>query len=300
MAPQDKIGKRFGLLTVLKKAENDKWGHFQWDCECDCGNRKIVKTGDLGSRIKSCGCLSHAKGKACHSWKGGRIEVPCANPECNKIKLMYPSRKKLYEKFYCSVKCSGAHRLGGMTGDKHPKYKERVKVKCAYCDKPIEIAPCIKRLYKNHFCKGSDCQSKWNSENRKGKANSNYRGGTPERRKIRCRMAANMRKAIKQKKAGRHWEELVDYGLEDLIKRLKATIPNGYSWENDFVNGNNILHIDHIIPMAVFNFNSPDHADFKRCFALDNLQLLPALENEQKSAKLFKHFQPSLQMELNL
>ena len=103
-----------------------------------------------------------------------------------------------------------------------------------------------------------------------------------------------MRKAIKQKKAGRHWEDLVDYSLEDLIKRLKSTLPEGYSWEDDFVKGNNILHIDHVIPMSAFNFDSPIHMDFKKCFALNNLQLLPAIENMQKSARLNEPFQQSL------
>ncbi|MBT7082094.1 MAG: hypothetical protein HN929_11645 [Chloroflexi bacterium] len=103
-----------------------------------------------------------------------------------------------------------------------------------------------------------------------------------------------MRKAIKQKKAGRHWEELVDYTLEDLTKHLKSTIPDGYTWEDDFVNGDNVLHIDHITPMSAFNFESASHVDFKRCFALDNLQLLPAIENMQKSAKLERPFQPCL------
>ena len=53
-------------------------------------------------------------------------------------------------------------------------------------------------------------------------------------------------------------------------------------------------HIDHIIPKSVFNFTKPEHEDFKRCWALKNLQPLWAEENISKFNKLDKHFQPTL------
>jgi len=289
---KDLTGERFGMLTVNKKSGNDKWGHTLWDCTCDCGDSKIVKTGDLGSRIKSCGCLNRLTGEDHPSWKGGKIKVECSRPGCDKSKMIYPSQK--YSTSYCSEKCRIEHRAWVKSGEESGMYKDKVKVACAWCNTPLEIYPCMDSRYKDHFCSGTDCFAKWKSENQKGKANPNYSGGTPEKRKIRHRISAAMRKAIKQGKAGRHWEELVDYTLEDLIKRLKSTVPDGYTWEDDFVNGNNILHIDHKIPMAVFNFESAEGIDFKRCFALENLQLLPALENERKSSKIEEPFQPCM------
>ncbi len=68
-------------------------------------------------------------------------------------------------------------------------------------------------------------------------------------------------------------------------------MPDGYTWD-DFLSG--ALHIDHETPVAVFNFTSPSDYDFKRCWALTNLRLLPALENLKKGAKLRIPFQPSL------
>lgn len=101
-----------------------------------------------------------------------------------------------------------------------------------------------------------------------------------------------MRVALKGNKAGRHWETLVDYTLKDLINHLKKTMPEGYDWQ-DYLGGK--LHIDHIIPKSVFNYTKPEHVDFKRCWALDNLQLLPAEENRNKYNKLSRPFQPALQ-----
>ena len=92
-------------------------------------------------------------------------------------------------------------------------------------------------------------------------------------------------------KNGRHWEDLVGYKLNDLKKRLTLTIPEGYTWD-DYNVGK--LHIDHIIPVSAHNFSSPEHNDFLNCWALSNLQLLPASENIKKSNKLEQSFQPSL------
>jgi hypothetical protein len=291
---KDLTGKKFGLLTVTEKAGKDKHGHILWKCECDCGGTKIVKSGDLGRGIKSCGCLKHRSGPGNSNWKGGKIEVKCANPGCDKTKMIHPSHE--YDKSYCSDKCRSEHYSQLRTGSNNPRYKDKIKVACAYCGNEKEIIPAHyeRNATKQFFCHGTGCYGKWCSENRNGKANPNYHGGTPEKRKIRKRIAAAMRKAIREKKAGRHWEELVDYNLEDLTKHLKSTLPEGYSWEDDFVNGDNILHIDHVIPMSAFNFDLPTHMDFKKCFALNNLQLLPAIENMQKSARLNEPFQQSL------
>lgn len=97
--------------------------------------------------------------------------------------------------------------------------------------------------------------------------------------------------SLKGNKAGRSWETLVGYSLEDLIKRLKKTMPPYYCWK-DFLEGK--LEVDHIIPLSVWNFNNSEQINFKRCWALKNLQLLPAEENLKKSNHLLKPFQPSL------
>ena len=99
--------------------------------------------------------------------------------------------------------------------------------------------------------------------------------------------------SLKGNKPGRHWEDLVGYTLNDLIKRLQKTMPKGYCWQ-DFLQGK--LHIDHKIPISAFNFNKPEHTDFKRCWALSNLQLLPAKENMTKHNKLSRPFQPALKI----
>ena len=114
---------------------------------------------------------------------------------------------------------------------------------------------------------------------------------------IKCNLNNRITTAInislKGNKNGRHWETLVGYTLDDLVKRLKKTMPEGYGWQ-DYLKGK--LHIDHIIPVSVFNFDKPEDIDFQNCWALNNLQLLSARENIIKSNKLDNPFQPALKI----
>ena len=118
-----------------------------------------------------------------------------------------------------------------------------------------------------------------------------YKGKTDLRYSLGHKTSNRIRESLKNNKTGRHWEDLVGYTLDDLIKHLKSTIPKGYTWQ-DYLDGK--LQIDHIIPIAVFNFTQPEHLDFKRCWTLDNLRLLHARENIKKKNKLERPFQPAL------
>ncbi len=53
----DLTGKQFGLLTVLRRVDNDKWGNPCWICQCACGNTHITQGSCLRSgSTMSCGC----------------------------------------------------------------------------------------------------------------------------------------------------------------------------------------------------------------------------------------------------
>ena len=111
------------------------------------------------------------------------------------------------------------------------------------------------------------------------------------RRRLNSSMSGMVCQSIKDNKNGRHWESLVGYTLDDLMKHIEKQFQPGMTWEN---RGRNGWHVDHKIPVSVFNFTHPEHPDFKRCWELKNLQPLWAKENLKKGAKLEKHFQPRL------
>jgi hypothetical protein len=52
------IGKRFGKLTVLRRADKSSGGSIMWRCKCDCGSTLTVQGNNLKSgHTKSCGCI---------------------------------------------------------------------------------------------------------------------------------------------------------------------------------------------------------------------------------------------------
>lgn len=59
---KDLSGKRFGKLVVIDRdgscANKSGVRNATWNCICDCGNRKIIKSCDLISgKVSSCGCM---------------------------------------------------------------------------------------------------------------------------------------------------------------------------------------------------------------------------------------------------
>lgn len=58
----DLTGQRFGRLTVIERAENNKAGRARWLCRCDCGKYITVTGVDLRTgNTKSCSCLKTAR-----------------------------------------------------------------------------------------------------------------------------------------------------------------------------------------------------------------------------------------------
>jgi hypothetical protein len=114
--------------------------------------------------------------------------------------------------------------------------------------------------------------------------------------KLTHKVANAVRYSLKRNKNGLHWEDLVGYALPDLMNRLESTLPKGYSWQ-DYLDGKTDLHIDHIIPITAFNISSPEDSDFKKCWDLKNLRLLPAYMNLIKSNKIDARFQQDFVLE---
>lgn len=121
-----------------------------------------------------------------------------------------------------------------------------------------------------------------------GRKNSKKRRSTPKG-KLNVAMSNAIRGSLVRGKNGRSWLLLVDFTLDQLRNSLEKQFTEGMSWGNI-----GKWHIDHKIPLTAFNYETPDDIDFKKCWALSNLQPMWARENIQKSDKLEKPHQPSL------
>jgi len=176
------------------------------------------------------------------------------------------------------------------------KNRERIlkKQKKYYKDNCEKILKQQKKYKKNNCEKISKQRKQYrqnNSEQRRQYVNMKRK--TDLKLNLNNKISSEMRRSLKGKKNCKKWETLVGYTKVDLIKRLKYTLPRGYVWQ-DFLDGT--LHIDHIIPISAFNYDTPKNPDFKHCWALTNLRLLTEKENRIKGNKLEKSFQPALKM----
>ncbi len=107
---------------------------------------------------------------------------------------------------------------------------------------------------------------------------------------IRTRIMTRILDTLHTKKPkNRKWWDILGYNVDALRAHLQKGFRDGMSWENQ-----GQWHIDHKIPVSAFNYNSMEDIDFKRCWALENLQPMWADLNLRKHAKLNKPFQPSL------
>lgn len=110
------------------------------------------------------------------------------------------------------------------------------------------------------------------------------------RGRLQVRMRAGMRRGLAEgSKAARRTFDLLGYTVDELRAHLESLFLDGMTWENY-----GKWHIDHIVPLSAHNYETPDDIDFKRAWALSNLQPLWAIENIKKGAKLANSFQPSL------
>ena len=96
--------------------------------------------------------------------------------------------------------------------------------------------------------------------------------------KLNKRMGQNICQALKGTKAGRHWEELVPYNLEQLKQHLESQFTPEMSWDNY----GSYWEIDHIIPQNTFNIASPEDSDFQICWSLANLRPFEKSLNRQR------------------
>jgi uncharacterized protein (DUF2249 family) len=108
---------------------------------------------------------------------------------------------------------------------------------------------------------------------------------------IKNRMRYLIFSSLKRGKGGKKWSTLLDYSPGDLKTHLEKRFTKGMTWKR-FLNGE--IHIDHEIPVSAFNFTTEYDIDFRRCWAISNLQPMWAEANISKSNKLSAPFQPAL------
>jgi Uri superfamily endonuclease len=97
---------------------------------------------------------------------------------------------------------------------------------------------------------------------------------------MNCRMSGAVKHCLEGKKMGVSWQHYVGYSARELCDHIERQFVKGMSWDN-----RSEWHIDHIVPLASFEFTSPDDTEFKAAWALANLRPLWATDNIRKKDK---------------
>jgi hypothetical protein len=99
--------------------------------------------------------------------------------------------------------------------------------------------------------------------------------------KLQNNVARALHRALRGRKNGEAAFSLLKFTVEELIVHLERQFRRGMGWENY-----GKWHVDHIVPLASFNYSEPSDPDFARAWALTNLRPLWAKENISKGGRV--------------
>ncbi len=94
-------GRKFGMLTVVEKAEGTQERYALWKCRCDCGNEALVNTKRLlrGTTV-NCGCIPK------NNAKNGTIAEDLSNQRFGNLTALYRAEsKKGRTRWVCRCDC---------------------------------------------------------------------------------------------------------------------------------------------------------------------------------------------------
>ena len=245
---------------IAYKVEQKKWRADNWEhlskekkAYAKANRDKIIK------RRKEAYALKH----------------PIEDKECKECDTVFTPSRSAKHIVFCSYPCRKSYWIREEAIQKYGKYSPKGNASCIICEKTF-----MQKAWNQKTC-SKDCNLIMREGyERKYKPYSSY----SPMQKINARMRAQLRQHLKWrsiKKTSKTYT-LLGYTGEELYKHIEShfTDESGYSWDNM-----SEWHIDHIRPVASFNHTTTECEDFKKCWALNNLQPMWASDNLSKSNK---------------
>lgn len=173
----DETGNRYGKLTVIERALNEKNSNVMWRCLCDCGRETIVGSSSLRSGgTKSCGCQHPLpKGEASFNAlinnfktraRVANLEYSLTSEQVYKLtqSTCYYCGVKPYQVINKNAKTNGEFVYNGLDRvDNSKGYTiDNVVTCCGVCNRAkstlsiSEFKDLICRIYKNWASEGCD------------------------------------------------------------------------------------------------------------------------------------------------
>jgi len=258
-------------------------------------NPQYIKTSPRSQGEKEGGTKKEKAWGRLQAGTDGRIIIPCP-PQTRSKKIvlfsicpLFSSGGLIMEKKHCTI-CKEQKDLENFCKDK--SRRDGYNAKCKSCAKnldkvyrknnPDKAIEWYKKHYYNNQEKLKAKTVKWRKNNlikaRQYSKTSYNRKKDCIDFKINVSMSTGIYKSIKENKDYSHWEDLVGYTVENLMKHLESKFKPGMTWENY----GSYWHIDHIKPKSWFQYNSSKDPAFRDCWMLENLQPLEAFLNLSK------------------
>ncbi len=100
--------------------------------------------------------------------------------------------------------------------------------------------------------------------------------------KMRMRVSRQVRFALNGQRKSKRTFEALPYSPEQLKEHLENQFDSKMTWDNY----GTYWHIDHIYPQSLLPYDSLEHPNFQKCWALENLRPLEAKANIKKGNKV--------------
>ena len=155
-------------------------------------------------------------------------------------------------------------------------YRQANKEKIAKRDKAYREANKEKIAEQNKAYKQAN-KDKRNAQRKKRRA-------TDPAFKMKKGISSSVRKALKNqgKTKGGSTFSALPYAPQDLVEHLEKQFDEKMNWDNY----GTYWHLDHIYPQSLLPYDNLAHPNFQKCWALDNLQPLEAIENLKKGNRV--------------
>ena len=236
------------------------------------------KKGLLGrdSRCKRCKYESSSKAKSHNRRASTSIKFDKQRFKfCSKCESVLDLGQ--FHKGGCYCRSCESNRKAKPTSDllrKGARLSNETNKWCPTCQSLLDRS----QFYKNRTSKDglrSECKSCHNTrEKNKRCADPSY--------KLRTNVSRAIRYGLSGDKGGSNTFEHLPYTPKQLREHLEAQFDEHMTWENY----GDYWHVDHIYPQSLLPYDSYDDPNFQKCWALENLQPLEAIENLKKSNKI--------------
>jgi hypothetical protein len=111
------------------------------------------------------------------------------------------------------------------------------------------------------------------------RASHERRKAVPQHR-LEAAIRSGVHKRLKGQRPSRRTFDMLGYAVEELMAHLERQFLPKMTWANF-----GEWHIDHIVPLSSFDYETPDDPDFRRAWALPNLRPMWGRDNIAKGAK---------------